>query len=98
VVIISRGAVVLSGPVRDIRARSPRRYLDVEIADPTPGWEAGFAGYSIVDRRPGRVRIEVPDGTNLNRLVSIADQAGRVRRFSFTPPNLSEVFREVVNP
>jgi ABC-2 type transport system ATP-binding protein len=96
VVIIAAGKVVLSGPVRDLRAASHHRYLDVELADSGRPILDGFAGLEVVSAANGRVRLRVDEGTDLEPLVKAASAMGRVREFSYTPPNLSEVFREVV--
>jgi ABC-2 type transport system ATP-binding protein len=96
VVIIAAGKVVLSGPIRELRSRSSHRYLDIEIASDTNDLHAAFPGYEVVHSNNGRVRLRVDDDTPLEPLVQRAGELGRLRQFSYTPPNLSEVFREVV--
>jgi ABC-2 type transport system ATP-binding protein len=96
VVIIAEGKVVLSGPVRDLRSRSNHRYIDIELASDHHSLVDRFADFEVVSSGNGRIRLKVEADTNLEPLVSAANQLGKVREFSFTPPNLSEVFREVV--
>ncbi len=96
VVIIAEGKVVLSGPVRDLRSRSNHRYIEIELAGGHHSLVDKFADFEVVSSGNGRIRLKVEADTNLEPLVSAANQLGRVREFSFTPPNLSEVFREVV--
>jgi ABC-2 type transport system ATP-binding protein len=96
VVIISAGRVVLAGPIRELRARSSHRYLDVEVASNHNDLDRAFPGYEVVSSQDGRIRLRVDDGTPLEPLVRSAAALGPVRQFSYTPPNLSEVFREVV--
>lgn len=96
VVIIAAGRVVLSGPVRELRSRSSHRYLDIELANSNRGLEKEFAEFEVVSTADGRVRLRVDDTTDLEPLVITASTLGRIREFSYTPPNLSEVFREVV--
>lgn len=96
VVIIAAGKVVLSGPVRDLRSRSDHRYLDIELAAPVGSLAQAFRGFEIVATTGDRVRLRVDTDTDLEPLVQIAKDLGHVRQFSYTPPNLSEVFREVV--
>jgi ABC-2 type transport system ATP-binding protein len=96
VVIIASGKVVLSGPVRELRSRSNHRYLDIELADPVDSLVAAFRGFEIVASAADRIRLRVDTKTDLEPLVQIAKSLGQVRQFSYTPPNLSEVFREVV--
>jgi ABC-2 type transport system ATP-binding protein len=97
VVIISAGKVVLAGPIRELRARSSHRYLEVEIATNTGNLGRAFPGYEVISSHDGRIRLRVDDQTPLEPLVRSAAALGRVRQFSYTPPNLSEVFREVVD-
>ena len=96
VVIIAAGKVVLSGPVRDLRSRSDHRYLDIELASSGHRLPSEFAPYEIVSSGNGRIRLRVDDRTDLEPLVKAAAELGKIREFSYTPPNLSEVFREVV--
>ncbi|MDJ0924738.1 MAG: ATP-binding cassette domain-containing protein [Acidimicrobiia bacterium] len=98
VVIIAAGKVVLAGPVRELRSRSHHRYLDIEIAQPSTDLRRAFVDRDIVTVDNGRIRLRLDDGTPLEPLVRTAAGLGRVQQFSFTPPNLSEVFREVVEP
>jgi ABC-2 type transport system ATP-binding protein len=98
VVIIAAGKVVLSGPVRELRSRSPHRYLDIELDGPHPDLDRRFGGFDVVSVSDGRVRLKVDAATDLEPLVTSASALGGIREFSFTPPNLSEVFREVVEP
>ena len=98
VVIISAGSVVLSGPIRELRARSTHRYLDIEFATSRSDLDRSFSEFEVVSTDDGRLRLRIDDTTPLEPLVRRAAELGRVRQFSYTPPNLSEVFREVVEP
>ena len=97
VVIIAAGKVVLSGPIRELRARSSHRYLDIELATDRNDLHRAFPDYELVSSNDGRLRLKVADDTPLEPLIHAAAQMGKVRQFSYTPPNLSEVFREVVD-
>ncbi len=96
VVVINEGRIVLDGPVRELRARSPHRYLDVEIAGATIDWATQIPGAEVVTVGDGRARLRLDDTADLGAIVALAERAGAVRQFSFEPPNLSEVFREAV--
>lgn len=98
VVILSHGKVVLSGPVRELRSRPAHRYLDIEVSPPPHDWRSITADHQVVARGNGSIRLRVDDRTELEPLVSRVAALGQVREFSFTPPDLSEVFREVVGP
>ncbi len=96
VVIIAAGRVVLAGPIRELRARSTHRYLEIELATDRTDLGDAFPDYEIVSSTDGRVRLRVDDDTPLEPLIKTATGLGRVRQFAYAPPNLSEVFREVV--
>jgi ABC-2 type transport system ATP-binding protein len=96
VVIINQGTIVLSGSVAELRASSPRRYLDASV-DTDGDWWAGLPGVAIVTREDHHVRLSVDRDVDVGAAFRLADGAGTVRHFSFEPPSLSEVFREAVN-
>ena len=96
VVIIAAGKVVLDGAIRELRSRSPHRYLDIELATSNSDLHTFFTEFEVIESAAGRLRLRVDDDTELEPLIHRAAQLGRVRQFSYNPPNLSEVFREVV--
>lgn len=96
VVIVADGKVVLAGPVRELRSRSHHRYLEIELAPPAGNLAAAFAEHEIVSIDNGRIQLRLADNAELQPLIETATALGKVQQFSFSPPNLSEVFREVV--
>ncbi len=97
VVIISRGRVVAEGAIGELKARSGRRHLEVEVvghrrrlARRSPG------GHTVLEREGDRVKLLVDESVDLDALLAAARAAGEVRRFSFEPPRLSELFMEAV--
>ena len=96
VVIVNEGSVVLAGGVDELRQSSPRRYLDLVLEDCRDDWTAGLEGVELVHRNGDRFRLLVDDGTRVSDVAASAEGAGRLREFSFTPPDLSEVFRESI--
>ena len=100
VVIISKGRIVADGPIDELKAASGRRHLEVEVdgADGVDGgWLGGRADVEVLDRRGNRVRLLVQESTDLAALLAAAQRAGAVRRFSYQPPALSELFMEVID-
>lgn len=95
VVVIDRGHIVLSGPVAELRARSPVRYLTVET-DGGTDWVGAIPNAEIVGSNGRRVTLSVPADTDLAAAVEAARRSGAISQFSFEPPNLSEVFRDAV--
>ncbi|MCU1391829.1 MAG: putative sodium efflux transporter ATP-binding protein [Ilumatobacteraceae bacterium] len=92
VVIVDAGRVVMEGDVQTLRERSDVRYATVGFAeettwDPTPSLAA-----EVIERSPRTTRVRVAAGTEPATLLADASDSGRVVEFSFTPPDLSEVF------
>lgn len=96
VVIISRGTVVAQGGIDELRAASGRRHLDVDVAGNGGAWLHGWSHHTVLERDGDRVRLLVDETTDLGALLAAAQAAGEVRRFSFEPPRLSELFMEAV--
>ncbi|MCJ7724839.1 MAG: ATP-binding cassette domain-containing protein [Acidimicrobiia bacterium] len=95
IVIVHRGKVVAEGSVQDLRAASPRRYVDVALRSGATDWVDGLGGVEVVSRKAGRVRLLVAGEVDLPGLVAAALEAGEVVEFAMRPPDLSEVFVEV---
>jgi ABC-2 type transport system ATP-binding protein len=96
VVIINEGRVVLAGNVDRLRESSPRRYLDVVVDGGRPGWVDDLPGVTVVEKTARRLRLLVEERVRLSDVAAWAEKAGDVREFSFSPPELSEVFRDAV--
>lgn len=89
VVIVHRGRVVLQGDVTDLRAGSSVRHVDVDFAEPVR-WAAAGEGAGR------RHRVVVPVDTDPAELLADARRQGAVVSYAFSPPDLSDVFREAV--
>jgi ABC-2 type transport system ATP-binding protein len=96
VVIISGGRVVAEGAIDELRSRSGRRHLDVEVVGNGSAWLDGRNHHTVLERTGDRVRLLVDASADLDALLAAARAAGEVRRFSFEPPRLSELFMEAV--
>jgi ABC-2 type transport system ATP-binding protein len=96
VVIVSRGRVVADGEIDDLKAASGRRHLEVEVAGSDGSWLDGGNGFAVIERAGDRVKLLVDEHADLGEILRAAGSAGEVRRFSFEPPKLSELFMEAV--
>jgi ABC-2 type transport system ATP-binding protein len=96
VVIIANGRIVAAGAIDELKARSGRRHLEVEVAGSDGAWLDGEAGLEILDRSGDRVKLLVREDVDLDVLLARATAAGEVRRFTFEPPKLSELFMAAV--
>jgi ABC-2 type transport system ATP-binding protein len=96
VVIIARGRIVAAGEIDELKRRSGRRHLDVEVAGSGGSWLDGREHLTVLDRSGDRVRLLVDESVDLDALLAAASRGGEIRRFSFEPPKLSELFMEAV--
>ena len=87
--------MVAEGSVQDLRAASPRRYVDVTLRSGTTDWVDALRGVEVVSRKGGRVRLLITGDVDLVALAQAAEAAGEVVEFALRPPDLSEVFVEV---
>ncbi|HET7168616.1 MAG TPA: ATP-binding cassette domain-containing protein [Candidatus Limnocylindrales bacterium] len=98
VVIIARGRIVAAGAIDELKARSGRRHLEVEVVGSNGGWLDGDGSLSVLERDGDRVKLLVGDDVDLDGLLARARAAGELRTFAYQPPRLSELFMEAVNP
>jgi ABC-2 type transport system ATP-binding protein len=97
VVIVARGRIVAHGAIDELRAASERRHLEVEVEGAGSRWLDGRSGLTVVEQRGDLVRLIVDSDVDLADILAAATSAGPVRRFSYQPPALSELFMEVVH-
>ena len=95
VAIINEGRVVLSGSLDDIKNRSSKRRLTIDV-DGEP-WVPSAAGTTVIDGQ-GRSHSIVDGDAPIGDLLAEANHAGTVSRFMFEPPRLTDLFREAVGP
>ncbi len=95
VAIINEGRVVLEGNLEQIKMRSTRRRLTIDI-DGRP-WMPDMASIEVVDNH-GQGHYVVPADAPVAEILAEAEAAGTVTRFAFEPPHLTDLFREAVRP
>jgi ABC-2 type transport system ATP-binding protein len=98
VVIIARGRIVAAGAIDELKARSGRRHLEVEVVGSDASWLDGDGSLTVLERAGDRVKLLVRDDVDLDGMLARANAAGEVRTFSYQPPKLSELFMEAVTP
>jgi ABC-2 type transport system ATP-binding protein len=98
VAIIARGRIVAAGSIDELRAASGRRHLDIDVAGAAGDWLSDQDHLEVIARSDGRLRLLVDETVDLDELLARARRAGEVRRFSYEPPRLSELFMEAVAP
>jgi ABC-2 type transport system ATP-binding protein len=93
VAIINEGRIVLSGRLDDIKNRSKKRRLMIDVnGEP---WMPNLPGVEVVEG-PGPSHCIVDDDAPVADLLAAANRAGVVNRFVFEPPRLTDLFREAV--
>jgi len=98
VVIIARGRIVAAGAIDELKARSGRRHLEVEVVGSDGAWLDGGGSLTVLERVGDRVKLLVADDVDLGAMLARARAAGEVRTFAYQPPRLSELFMEAVTP
>jgi len=98
VVIIARGRVVAAGAIEELKSRSGRRHLEVEVVGSDGTWLDGDGSLTVLEHDRDRVKLLVSDSVDLDALLQRARAAGEVRTFAYQPPKLSELFMEAVTP
>ncbi len=98
VVIIARGRIVAAGAIDELKARSGRRHLEVEVVGSDGAWLDGMGELTVLQRSGDRVKLLVSEDVDLDALLARARAAGEVRTFAYQPPKLSELFMEAVTP
>lgn len=97
VAIINDGRVVLSGDVRELKAASDRRVLEVEISGDRNGLLDGLEGVLSSSFDGHRHRVVVTVDTDVRHVLAAADRNANVQHLSYSTPSLSELFKEVVS-
>jgi len=93
VAIINEGRVVLFGRLDDIKNRSTKRRLTIDVDGEL--WIPDLAGVEIVDG-PEPSHCIVDADAPIADLLAAANEVGTVNRFVFEPPRLTDLFREAV--
>ena len=98
VVIIARGRVVAAGAIDELKTRSGRRHLEIEVVGSDGSWLDGDGSLTVLEQDGDRVKLLVRDDVDLDALLARARGAGEVRTFAYQAPKLSELFMEAVTP
>ena len=93
VAIIADGRMVLSGNLAEIKTRSTRRRLTIDV-DGVP-WIPDLPDIEVVENQ-GQSHSVVSQDAPVAEILAAAEEAGSVSRFAFEPPHLTDLFREAV--
>jgi ABC-2 type transport system ATP-binding protein len=95
VAIVSRGRVVASGTLSDLRESGPRR-LEVGVDGAGADWARRLAGVRVAGANDGRVLLDLDPAADPQAVLAAARAAGPVSHFGFRRQRLSELFRAAV--
>jgi ABC-2 type transport system ATP-binding protein len=96
VAIIDHGHFVADGDVGELRRRSMRRLVEVQLDDEAPEWAPSLTGVRLLERRNGTLRLDADRSVEPDRVLREVERVGRVIGFSYRPPTLAELFLELV--
>jgi ABC-2 type transport system ATP-binding protein len=96
VAIINRGRLVATGAVAELRSSGRDHRYQIEVAGTTGDWAGGVPGTTVIERRNGRVVLQVERDGDEQRVLDAARAAGRVIHFSAVEPTLADLFRQAV--
>ncbi len=96
VAIINRGRLVATGAVAELRSSGRDHRYQIEVAGASGDWAGGLPGTTVIERRNGRVVLEVERDGDEQRVLDAARAAGRVIHFSAVEPTLADLFRQAV--
>ena len=96
VAIINKGVIVVEGTVRDLKDAAPIRHLELEVDGDATALLESLDGIRSIESDGARHHLVIEAGTDVRGLLVRAQDAGRIRHFSYTAPSLSDLFREAV--
>lgn len=96
VAIIHEGRIVVEGVVRSLKDHAPIRHLELEVDGDAGELLSLLDGVASVSFDGVRHTVLVDAGTDVRGFLARAQDAGRLRHFSYTTPSLSDLFREAV--
>jgi ABC-2 type transport system ATP-binding protein len=96
VAIIDHGRIVATGGLDELRRRSHRRLIALELEGASSGWLPPTEGVKLLERRNGNVLLSAEQDVAPEQVLAAAEQAARVVSFSYGPPSLAELFLELV--
>jgi ABC-2 type transport system ATP-binding protein len=98
VVIIARGRIVAAGGIDELKTASGHQHLEIEVVGSGGSWLDDRPDLTVLERDGDSVKLLVHRDVDLDELLGLARRTGEVRRFTYQPPRLSELFMEAVGP
>ncbi len=96
VAIINEGAVVVSGEVDQLKDAAPIRHLELDIDGDATELIDQLEGVISTEAKGDHLIAIISSETDIRGFIARAQEAGRLRHFSYTSPSLTDLFREAV--
>lgn len=96
VAIIHEGRIVLEGDVRELKAASPHRVLEIEVDGNPDDLLRQLDGVVSGSFDGHRHRLFVDARADVRHVLAEADRSSAVQHLSYSTPTLSELFKEAV--
>jgi ABC-2 type transport system ATP-binding protein len=96
VAIIDKGSIVVEGNVRELKDAAPIRHLELEVDGEAGDLFESLEGIREITFDGTRHLLTIDAGTDVRGLLLKAQDSGSLRHFAYTPPSLSDLFREAV--
>ncbi len=93
-IVVAKGAVVAEGTIDELRSRSPLRRLRVRWSQPVAGFTPVVGQITESDQRSATIELDA--ATDPEPCISQAMAAGQVESLTMEPPELSELFADLV--
>ena len=96
VAIINRGKIIAAGNLDALRRQSKRRRIELQLDNAPPGWLPDHSGIEVLHCQNGFLQLTATREVDPELVLTAARESGQVIGFSYGPPNLSDLFLELV--
>ena len=96
VAIINEGSIVVEGTVKALKDAAPIRHLEVDVDGDARALLETLEGVRSVEVEGSRHNVIIDASSDVRGFLGRAQEAGRLRHFSYTTPSLTDLFREAV--
>jgi ABC-2 type transport system ATP-binding protein len=96
VAIINAGQLVVKGKVEELKDSAPIRHLELEVDGDPHTLVGDLEGVQRTTMSGDRLTAIISAETDIRGFIARAQEAGKLRHFTYTTPSLSDLFREAV--
>ena len=96
VAIINQGSVIVEGKVKTLKDAAPIRHIELDIEGDASSLLDSLDGIRHIRSNGSFHTVIVDADTDIRGFLAKAQDAGRLRHFTYMTPSLSDLFREAV--